>query len=389
VKLTVGTLLGLVATATSLWTPLVVERVINLLGKGSSVMGPITELGVLTVIGIAAMLAQWLLLGRLAETVVYGARALLVHRFFRGRVHDVMARPAGELVSRATSDTLLLREATSSSFVVIINGAVGVIGTIILMGVIDPLLLGLTIGAIVLFGGIMAAIMPQVGVAQARAQDALGRMGGELEGSIRALRTVKAAGAEQRQSDAVLAEAKAVRSHSVTALKAESIAWTTAMGGMQVATVAIIALGAWRVSAGYLSVAALVAFLMYVFNFPGPMMDLATAFSQLQTGMAAARRIRETDASNSKKPPTPRPGPTRCSTILPRCRYWSSATSLRPTSRTARPRCAACRCRSPAGAMWRSSGRPGRAKPPCSPSPYASWSHGQAKSCWTEPPMTI
>ena len=104
-----------------------------------------------------------------------------------------MARPTGELVSRATSDTLLLREATSSSFVGIINGAVGVVGTIIFMGVIDPLLLGLTIGAIVLFGGIMAAIMPQVGVSQARAQDALGRMGGELEGSVRALRTVKVA----------------------------------------------------------------------------------------------------------------------------------------------------------------------------------------------------
>jgi ABC-type multidrug transport system fused ATPase/permease subunit len=155
VKLTAGTLLGLVATATSLWTPIVVERVVSLLGSGGSMSGPIIELGVLTVIGIAAMLVQWLMLGRLAENVVYEARALLVYRFFRGRVRDVMARPAGELVSRATSDTLL-REATWSSFVGIINGAVGVVGTIILMGVIDPLLLSLTIGAIVLFGGIMA-----------------------------------------------------------------------------------------------------------------------------------------------------------------------------------------------------------------------------------------
>ena len=141
-KLTAGTLLGLIATATSLWTPIVVERVMSLLGKEGSVSGPIIELGVLTVIGIAAMLTQWLLLGRLAENVVYEARALLVHRFFLGRVRDVMARPTGDLVSRATSDTLLLREATSSSFVGIINGAVGVVGTIIFMGVIDPLLLG-------------------------------------------------------------------------------------------------------------------------------------------------------------------------------------------------------------------------------------------------------
>ena len=54
----------------------------------------------------------------------------------------------------------------------------------------------------------------------------------------------------------MLAEAKAVRSHSLTALKAESIAWTTAMGGMQTATVAIIALGRRAVIAAVVLLAA-------------------------------------------------------------------------------------------------------------------------------------
>lgn len=287
----VGLVLGLAVTATSLWTPLIVEDVMNALALDESLSQPIMVLAGLTVVGIVATLAQMLLLGKVAENVVYDARASLVRRFFRGRVGDVTAHPAGELVTRATSDTLLLREATSSSIVSVINGLVGMVGTIVLMGAIDPLLLGLTVAALVVFGGLMMALMPRVGTEQARAQNAVGQMGGELEGGLRALRTVKVAGAEGRQSDVVLGAAEAARRHGLRALKAESIAWTSALGGIQIATVGVIALGAWRVSQGELTVAALVAFMMYVFNFPGPMMEVAQGFSSLQTGMAAAERI--------------------------------------------------------------------------------------------------
>jgi ABC-type multidrug transport system fused ATPase/permease subunit len=290
-----GTVLGLTVTATTLWTPMVVEQVMSALAANASMTRPIMVLAVLTVIGIAAMLAQWVLLGSVAENVVYDVRAALVHRFLRGRVRDVTARPAGELVTRATSDALLLREAASSSLVELVNGVVGVVGTIVLMGVIDGVLLSLTVAAIVVFGGMMAAIMPRVGVARAGAQAALGRMGGQLEGGVRAIRTIKVAGAEQQQSDAVLTEAASARAHGITAVRAEAMAWTAAIGGIQAATVAIIALGAWRVSQGYLTVAALVAFLMYVFNFSDPMMELATGLSNLQSGLAAVQRITETE----------------------------------------------------------------------------------------------
>lgn len=301
-RLVVGTLLGLAVTATVLWTPLVVEDVMDALASGGSISGPIVLLTVLTVVGIAAMLAQWLVLGRVGENVVYDARAVLVRRFFRGRERDVAAHPAGELVSRATSDTLLLRDATSWSVAETINAVVAIIGTVVLMGVIDPMLLALTLVAIVVFGGIMAAVMPRLGVARARAQEALGRMGGELEGGVRALRTVKVAGAEQRQSEAVLVQARQARRHGIRAVAAEAFAWTAASGGIQAATVAIVAVGAWRVSEGYLTVAALVAFLMYVFNFSAPMTELATALSDLQSGMAAAQRIAEVQSIELEEP---------------------------------------------------------------------------------------
>jgi len=294
--ITVGALLGVVATIATLWTPRVVESVIDAAMFDAPVAQYITLLAILTAIMIGTSLLSWLVLGRTAETVVFDVRRSLIDRLIRGRVLHVAAHPAGELVSRATSDSQLLSEAVSSGFVSIVNGTAGIVGTIVLMGVIDPVMLGITLGAVVVFGGIMAAMMPAVGRHRANAQQALGRMGGELEGSVRVLRTVKAAGAESRRIDAVAGHAAEARGHGIKAVKAGAVAWTFAFGGIQGAMVVIIGVGAWRVSAGELSVAALVAFLMYIFNFVGPVMEFAGALSSLQSGLAASQRIIETEA---------------------------------------------------------------------------------------------
>ncbi|GAB2451488.1 ABC transporter ATP-binding protein [Xylanimonas ulmi] len=303
--ITLGAVIGMIATVTFLWTPRVVQDVIDAVMLGTPVAGYVTLLAALTVVGILASWLSWIILGRTAETVVFDVRRALVERFVRGRVLQVGARPAGELVSRTTSDSQLLSAAVSSGFVSIVNGAAGIIGTIVLMGVIDPVLLGITLGAVVVFGGVMAALMPAVGRHRAKAQEAIGHMGGELEGSVRALRTVKVARAERRRVDAVLTHAGAARGHGVKAVKAEALAYTFAFGGIQTAIVVIIALGAWRVSSGYLSIAALVAFLMYIFNFIGPVMEFAEALSSLQSGLAASARIIEVEQIDTEPQTAP------------------------------------------------------------------------------------
>ena len=71
------------------------------------------------------------------------ARRSLVGRLLRARVRDVTARRPGELVTRVTADTGLLHGA-SSSVVGLINAVVALVGTLILMGVLDLTLLGTT-----------------------------------------------------------------------------------------------------------------------------------------------------------------------------------------------------------------------------------------------------
>ena len=52
----------------------------------------------------------------------------MVRRCLRATVPAITARPSGELVTRVTSDTVLLREATAGAMVGIINSTVMLIG---------------------------------------------------------------------------------------------------------------------------------------------------------------------------------------------------------------------------------------------------------------------
>lgn len=294
--LLLGLVLGLGTTAAALATPMVTKWVLDTLGTGESLTPAVLTLVGLLVVGLVLGLWQWILLGTLAERVVLDARSSMVRRYFRARIGALTGRPTGELVTRVTSDTVLLREAASSSIVNLVNFAVSLVGTIILMGVLDIVLLGTTLGAIVVIAVLVGGLMPRIAKAQEKAQESLGSLGGTLEGGLRAIRTIKASRAEGRQIERVLDDAQASARHSVRAVRTEAVAWTIAGGGIQLAIIVILALGAWRVDEGLLAVSSLVAFLLYAFQIVEPVTGLTMNVTQLQAGIAAAGRISEVQA---------------------------------------------------------------------------------------------
>lgn len=294
--LLLGLVLGLGTTAAALATPMVTKWVLDTLGTGESLTPAVLTLLGLLVVGLVLGLWQWVLLGTLAERVVLDARSSMVRRYFRARIGALTGRPTGELVTRVTSDTVLLREAASSSLVNLVNLAVSLVGTIVLMGVLDIVLLGTTLAAIVVIGVLVGALMPRIAKAQEKAQESLGSLGGTLEGGLRAIRTIKASRAEGRQIDRVLDDAQTSARHSVRAVRTEAVAWTIAGGGIQLAIIVILALGAWRVDEGLLAVSSLVAFLLYAFQIVEPVTGLTMNVTQLQAGIAAAGRISEVQA---------------------------------------------------------------------------------------------
>ncbi|OJF13225.1 ABC transporter ATP-binding protein [Couchioplanes caeruleus] len=292
--LVAGLLLGLVANAAGLATPMVTKWVLDTFREGVDLTAPIVVLLVLVVVGAAITLGQWILLGTLAERIVLDARTSIIGRYFRARIGDLQRRPTGELVTRVTSDTGLLHEA-SGSLVGLINAGIGLAGTLVLMGVLDLTLLGCTLAAVVVVGALIALLMPRISAAQTAAQESVGQLGGTLEGSLRAIRTVKASRAEGRQSERIIGNARDAAAHSIRAAKVSASVWTLAWSGIHLSVLLILAIGAWRAQRGLLEVSSLIAFLLYVFQLMGPISELTQNVTALQAGIAAAGRINELD----------------------------------------------------------------------------------------------
>lgn len=293
--LVVALVLGAVATAAELATPLVTKAVLDGLETSASLRTPITVLGVLLVAGTVMGLIQGIMLGTLAERIILAARTGLVRHLLHARVAEVTARPPGELVTRVTSDTLLIREATTSSVVNFVNGVIGLVGAIVLMAYLDVVLLGVTLVVLVVAGISVVALMPRLSKAQQEAQEHVGALGGRLEGVVRALRTVKSARAESRETDRVSEHAEASARSGIRAVKLENVSWTITGVAVNLAVMLLLGVGAWRVSTEAITVSTLVAFLLYVFQLMMPVMLLTMSLTSLQSGLAAAARIAEVD----------------------------------------------------------------------------------------------
>jgi ATP-binding cassette subfamily B protein len=279
----------------ALVSPLATKWILDSLDAGESLTLPVLLLVGLLVVGAAVSWWQWVMLGTLAENVVYEARSGMITRFIRAKVFSLLRRRTGELVTRVTSDSVLLREAASSSVIGLINGAVTLVGSLVLMAVLDVPLTVITVVAILVVAVVVTVLMPAISEAHERAQSALGSLGGDLEGSLRAIRTVKASNAEDRQLGSLLQHAADARVQGVKAVRREALIWTIAWVGTQAAIIAILGFGAWRVSIEAMTVSTLIAFLLYAFGILDPVMELSQNLATLQLGLAAAARIAEVE----------------------------------------------------------------------------------------------
>ncbi|CAL9664636.1 ABC transporter ATP-binding protein [Streptomyces sp. enrichment culture] len=305
--LAAGALLSLLTGAAGLLLPLVARELIDDLAHDRAITGALLAMSGL-VVGNAALGALGsYVLRRTAESVVLGARRALSSYLLRLRVTAVDRTEPGDLMARITSDTTLLREVTTDSLIGLGTGGLTLVATLVMMGVVDPVLLGVTLAVVLGAGTVLGLIVPRINRASRQAQDAVGVMGAALERILGALRTVKASGAEPREERALHEAAEESWRQSVRAAKWSAAAGNTAGLAMQIAFITVLAVGGARVATEAIDVGTLVAFLLFVFYLMSPIQQVVGAITQYQTGRAALARIQ--DALCLPAEPAARPAP--------------------------------------------------------------------------------
>ncbi|MFJ2923890.1 ABC transporter ATP-binding protein [Streptomyces massasporeus] len=288
-----GALLSLVTGATGLLLPLVARGLIDDLSHDRAITGALLAMSTLVVTNAAVGALGSYVLTRTAESVVLGARRTLSSYLLRLRIMAVDRSEPGDLMARITSDTTLLRAVTTDSLVGLGTGGLTLVATVVMMGLVDAVLLGVTLAVILGAGVVLGVIVPRINQASRQAQDAVGVMGASLERILGALRTVKASGAEHREERTLHEAAQESWRQSVRAAKWSAAAGNTAGLAMQIAFITVLAVGGARVATGAVDVGTLVAFLLYVFYLMSPIQQVVGAITQYQTGAAALTRIEE------------------------------------------------------------------------------------------------
>ncbi|MGK5549356.1 ABC transporter ATP-binding protein [Streptomyces sp. URMC 127] len=294
-RMAAGVLLGLVGSVMGLAQPLAAKRVVDDMGRGAPAAGPVIVLSLLVVAGaVLAGLGHYVLQWS-AETVVCTARRRLTDRLLRLRVPVVESAEPGDLISRVTSDTTLLRQSAPQAVSAAVTGTLVTAATVVMMGLLDAVLLGVTLAVTAFVGVVAAVVAPRIGRATRHTQEAVGSIGAALERVLGAFRTIKASSAERREAEALRGAAERARRTGIRAAAWEAVSATASAVVVQVCFLVVLGVGGARVTSGATDVSTLVAFLLYLFALAPRIGQLVEGVGQFQVGSAAAVRIAEVE----------------------------------------------------------------------------------------------
>lgn len=202
-------------------------------------------------------------------------------------------KQTGQLMSRAINDTAALEVLIAHAVPDLVTNILILIGTGILLFVINPLLAALTLIPIpfLALGGVVFVkkIQPNFRKAQAT----LGDLNAVVQDNISGIKEIQVFNQQQRESKRVERRAKKYTSSILRALKLSAMFHPVVEMVSSFGTVIVVGCGGWLALRNYVSIADIVAFLMFLGLFYQPITTLARVIEDLQQASAGAERIFE------------------------------------------------------------------------------------------------
>lgn len=200
---------------------------------------------------------------------------------------------SGESSSRLVNDTTVIKDLVATQFPNFITGAIQLVGSMIILFVMDWKMASMMFLAV----PIMALIMMPIGRIMSRLgrqlQAATADFNAEASEKLSEIRLIKSSNGEEFEKNSGGSFINKIFNLGIKDAKVEAMLQpiiTTVMLGL---FVGILGYGAVRVQAGTLTSGQLVAFLLYLFNIMMPAASFAMFFSQVQKAMGATERIEQ------------------------------------------------------------------------------------------------
>jgi len=291
--LVIVAVLSILAAVATLGQPLVVGQLIERVQAGAALGWLVWALVALVVVSSVISGYQHYLLQRTGTAVVFSSRRRLIARLLHLPVQEYDARRTGDLVSRVGTDTTLLYAVLTQGLADSIGSALIFVGAIIAMLVIDPILLLLILVVIGLSVTVVGVLSGRIRKATQLQQEQVGHLASGVERAIGSIRTIRAAGAADREQASIEDTASAAYDAGVKVAKASALVVPVAGIALQLSLLVVLGVGGFRVASGAISISQLVTFVMFLFFLIQPLGSFFGAITSVNQALGALGRIQE------------------------------------------------------------------------------------------------
>ncbi|HTQ21817.1 ABC transporter ATP-binding protein [Mycobacterium sp.] len=283
-----------VTSAVGLAQPLIAGTAVSHALARAAITGPVVALiGVFLCQAVIGTVGQYLL-ETLGEHVVYDIRMRLVRRLLWARVPSLDRERIGDLLSRVSLDSAVLRDVVAQSMVQALSASIALFGTTAFMIYIDWVLFVIVMGTIAAAMLALGALLPRFEIAAAQSQEYVGTLSADLEQALGAIRTVKVNGAEQREYSHLAESAARALQAGVRSAKLMAVASPTMHFAVSGSFVICVIVGGLRAASGAISLSDLVTVLLYGMGLATPVFTVFRSAAELRKANGAMRRLNPT-----------------------------------------------------------------------------------------------
>ncbi|MCJ1656994.1 ABC transporter ATP-binding protein [Staphylococcus sp. NRL 16/872] len=233
------------------------------------------------------------LLSKIGEKMIYDIRSLLWEHIIKLKMPFFDKNESGQLMSRLTDDTKVINEFISQKLPQLLPAVITLVGSIIMLFIMDWQMTLLTFIAIPLFMAVMIPLGRKMQKISINTQSEIANFSGLLGRVLTEMRLVKVSNTERQELDNAHSNLREIYHLGLRQAKITAVIQPISSVIMLLMIAVILGFGAIRIATGAITAGALIAMIFYVMQLSMPLMNLTTLVTDYKKAVGASSRIYE------------------------------------------------------------------------------------------------
>ncbi len=276
-----------------LLVPFFTGRLVDKFSVSSINWGMIAIFGAIFLVNALLSGVGLYLLSKIGEKIIYAIRSLLWEHIIQLKMPFFDKNESGQLMSRLTDDTKVINEFISQKLPNLLPSVLTLIGSLVMLFIMDWKLTLLTFITIPVFIFIMIPLGRVMQRISTHTQSEIANFSGLLGRVLTEMRLVKVSNTERLELDNAHINLKKIYQLGLKQAKISAIVQPIS-GVVMLLTIAIIlGFGALEIGTGVITPGTLIAMIFYVIQLSMPLINLSTLVTDYKKAVGASSRIYE------------------------------------------------------------------------------------------------